>query len=293
MVIQERSISSAARLLHLSQSAISIQIRGLEDQLRVPLLERSNTGVRPTPYGEIVHSYAQRFLNLKDSLQNELEQLQGQSAVKRIRIGASYTAGSYFLPQLITKFRTAYPHHSVSLKFGDARKTCDFLVDNQICFGITDGPVPSVADEDIRFFQLGTTELCLVASPESEWSDTESISVEQLSSLPLILREPGSGVRNALSKILEGRGFDGPEINVVMECSSDETIKRLVESNSGVTLLPHEVVSRELEAGKLQTIRISDTDMSYPIWVAYRSSQKHTLPVRDFLAFIKGNGGHA
>lgn len=87
--------------------------------------------------------------------------------------------------------------------------------------------------------------------------------------------------------MLAERGVSTSEVNVVMECSSDETIKRLTESDNGVTILPYEVVSREVEAGKLKAIRVSDADLVYPVWVAYRSSQKDTPPVKDILTHIR------
>lgn len=281
-VAQVKSISEAARLLHMSQSSLSYQIQLLENDLDVELFTRTTRGVELTAMGEIVYEYGQTFLQLAENLKRDLNNW--KSGHERLVVGASSSIGSYALPCTIYSFKEKYPNANIKLLVGNREETIQKLLDKTIDIGLIEGPVeqPGLATRGIA-----EDELLLIVPPA--WKGPERVTLEELCHLPMILREEGSGTRGVIARALAAQGLTIANLNVVLELNSNDAIKSAITAGHGVSLLSRLAIRREIHAGTLKALQVEGISFRSTFHIVYQAGRPATGLQKKFFRFLLTN----
>ena len=247
-VAKHLSFVRAAEELHLTQPAVSMQVKELEAALELPLLERSGRSVRLTLPGEYFLVYARRVLATLREAQNAMAGLRRLER-GRITIGLVSTA-EYFLPRLLARFRTEHPAIQVRLAVGNRDELVRRLRENEVDLAVMGRPP---RDLDTRGEPFAAHPLAIVASPEHPLARRRRLGPKALETEEFIVREPGSGTRAAMEQYFRDQRISPP---IAMEMSSNETIKQAVIANMGLAFVSLHTVALELAAGQLVALRL-------------------------------------
>jgi len=286
-IVDAGSISKAAKLLHLTQPALSIQLRELENSFQTKLVERTNRGIKPTKAGKLVYNYGQRILSLNKNLFLEVSKLNMSNS--NLVIGAEITY-SYFLPYLITEFKAIQNHIDVMLVYDNSQGVIRNVIDGSVDIGLIVGnslPFIPCNQKDFHTHLLGEDELKLIVPVDENWSDIDEIDLTDLLHIPLIIREKGSGVREIIEEVLESRGLGTNDLNLALEVNNTSAIKAFIEAGRGCSLIPIVYAQKEINQGILKAVTVKDAafKLFYNGVYDYRKIQ---APVSEtFFNFIK------
>ncbi len=248
-VAKHASFARAAEEMHLSQPAISMQVKELESAVELPLFERSGRRVRLTMPGEYLLVYARRVLaTLKEGgdMMAKLRKVQGG----RITIGMVSTA-EYFLPRLLARFRAQHPGVELRLALGNREGLSRLLHDNEVDLAVMGRPPREL---DTRGEPFAAHPLAIVAAPEHPLVRRREIAPKALDGEAFIVREPGSGTRAAMEDFLREHRVS---VSPIMEMSSNETIKQAVIAGMGLAFVSLHTVALELAAGQLVVLDVA------------------------------------
>ena len=288
-VIRAGSISQAARQLHLTQPALSLQIRELEDYFCVQLLERTNKGVKPTQAGELVYYYGQKLMSMKATLCSEIKKLQSCTA-KQLRLGASSVLGGYALPGSIHSFKEKYPHAQINLSLANSQKVLEALLEGNLDIAIIEGPFPEGIDQSSDEFvsrNIGDDDLVLVGAPALIPEEREAVTLAELRELPLLVREKGSGGRATIEKALQEQSVQFDELNIMMEINSLDAIKALLEMGKGYSLVSYIGVRRELYYGTLKALPVEGLSHKNTFTLLHKRNGFLSFLEKSFIEFMR------
>lgn len=282
VVVQTKSFSKAAKLLHLSQPAISGKIQAMEDYYGIKLFNRTAKGVTLTEAGKIVWNYASRFTDLHKAMENELECLQNIDN-QQLALGASCTSGNYAMPCCIRAFKEKYPRANVKLDIANSAQTLKKLNDKEIEVAIIDGKVDST---DYIVTRLDSIKFVFVAANHEDRKWKKTIGFRELKAKPFIIREKGAVMRSVLEELAIGNGCNINDFNVVSEMNSIHSIKAAVERGIGLSLVPLIAVQRELADGTLRIIRIEELDLKIDVNLVYSANEEPSVIAQRFIKFL-------
>jgi LysR family transcriptional regulator, transcriptional activator of the cysJI operon len=250
-VVENQNFSKAGEELHMTQPAVSQYIKTLEESLGTRLLERSNRFVYLNQAGEIVYRHAKEILALYSKMQTSLDDL-SHHARGPVSIGASYTFGEYILPRIIAKLRKNYPLIMPCVKIQNTQQIVELVATHQIDIGIIEG---SFHNEKLYTKAISSDEMFIVASPDHPLVvDTTKVrSIRDLRDEMWILREKGSGTREAAEKLFDLYNMVPKNM---MEFGSTQLIKETVEEGLGISLLSKWAIKNELNDGYICTIPV-------------------------------------
>ncbi len=268
-VAEEKSLTRAAKKLHLSQPAVSGQVKAMESLYNLCMFERTNHGVELTSAGEIAYRYAKQLLNIHDDMKQALETMSCAQPC-HLTVGASTVAGGYPLPCSIFVFKERHPQANIRLEVANSATILEKIRTADLDMAIIEGPVEG---DDIVVKPCADDEMALVVPYIEPWLDTEDVTLEELKELPLIIREQGSGTRSVLEEALAGHGSTLNNLNVVTEMGNLGSIKSTVEAGHGVTILPLVTVRKELYTKMLKAIPIRDLELKINYKVIYHRSR--------------------
>ncbi|GFN24227.1 LysR family transcriptional regulator [Thermanaeromonas sp. C210] len=281
-VAQVKSMSEAARILHISQSSLSYQIQLLENDLEAELFTRTNKGVELTELGEIVYEYGQTLLQLVENMKRDLANW--KSGHERLIVGASSTIGSYALPCTIYTFKEKYPEANIRLLVANREETIRRLLERTVDLGLIEGPV-----EVPGLVTRGVAEDELLLIVPSSWPSSGSIGLEELRRLPLIIREEGSGTRQTIEKALGEHGLSLRDLNIVLELNSNDAIKSAIRAGHGVALLSRLTVRAELSTGALKALKVEGISFRTTFTIVYPQGKPASDLHKKFCRFILSN----
>lgn len=244
-VAERGSFRRAAEELYLTQPAVSLQIKALEEELGVQLFDRTGVKIALTTAGSVLLRYAVESRELFATAEREIASISGEQA-GTLALGASTTIAQYVLPSLLGAFRKHYPRVAITLVSGNTETIVHALEAQSIALGLLEGPAHS---RDIHAVPFLVDELVLIAPAAHEWSERGAIRAEELAEAPLLLREPGSGTRNVVETALVRAGIKRSALNVVMELDSTESIKSAVEAGLGVGFVSEWALARDARIG--------------------------------------------
>ncbi|RJX27923.1 MAG: LysR family transcriptional regulator [Dethiobacter sp.] len=273
LVVKTGSITKAAKKLHISQPALSLQIQDLEDNFQTVLLERSNKGVRATEMGQLVFNYGQKILNLTKNLQKEIDNHMN-TVKEELFVGASSTIGNFALPCSIYIFKEKFSKNNIYLDISDTKNVVEKLIEGSINIGVIEGPLVNsfkelIKSEDLRVKKIAQDELVIVAPYNEEWQDKNEINRKELRELKLILREKGSGIRETIEETFLERNIPLNELNIVLELNSINAIVSAVTAERGTTILPKMALRKELRHRTLKGLKVEGLTFNHPIYLIY------------------------
>ena len=245
---RQHSFARAATALHVTQPAISMQIRELEGAVGLPLFERAGRAVQLTTTGEYFLVYARRMLATLKEAEDTIARLRGLKG-GRVVIGMVGTA-EHFLPRLLTRFRGEHPGIEVRLQVGNRDQLVRALHGNDVDLAVMGRAPRELAARSEPFAAHPLTVIAPADHPLARRADLEPEAVREE---PFIVREAGSGTRAAMEEFFGAHGLEPPAI---MEMSGNETIKQAVQAGMGLAFLSLHTVAGELARGELRALDI-------------------------------------
>ena len=247
-VARNLSFTKAADELHLTQPAVSMQIRQLEQQAGLPLTEQFGKKIHLTEAGEEVYRYARSILQQVDEMDDVLDRLKGFSG-GRLRI-AAISSANYFTPRLLGTFHQRYPDVSVSMNVTNQKAVLRLVLDNEVDMAIMGQPPSDARIEAIPFMD---NPLIIVAPPDHRLAKRKRIQLKELEKEVFLIREPGSGTRGAMERFFRQQKL---KLTPGMGMGSLSSIKQGVQARLGLALLPRNAVRNELQYGQLVELKI-------------------------------------
>ncbi|MHB8534004.1 MAG: LysR substrate-binding domain-containing protein [Sulfuricaulis sp.] len=268
----------AAEELFLSQPAVSMQVKQLEEQLGVALFEQLGKRLHLTQAGGEVLGYARSVTQQLDELESVLNRIKGLSGGK-LRISVATTA-NYFIPTLFGTFSRRYPEVTVSLDVTNRETLLQQLAENIVDLVIMGQP-PAAADVEAVIFLENP--LVIVAPPDHPLAREKKISLTRLQDEVFLVREPGSGTRIAMERFFAERKM---HLKTGMEVGSNEAIKQSVQAGLGLGLLSQATIEQELELKRLVVLDVAEFPIMRDWYIVYRRGKRLSAAAEAFKQFM-------
>jgi DNA-binding transcriptional LysR family regulator len=277
------SMSRAAVELNLTQPAVSMQMKQIEEQIGLPLIEQVGRKLFLTEAGTELRTHAQRFNAQALELKAAMEHLRGLHR-GLLRLAVVSTA-NYFLPPLIASLSQQHPGVQVSLQVSNRESVLAALADNRTDLAITGRPPESDELVSERFLD---NPLVVIASPSHPLAKTESLTLQRLSEERLVLRESGSGTRATIERYFAERGVDylpGCELN------TNEAVKLAVQAGLGLGVVSAQAIELELEAGRLAVLQVEGFPIMRGWHVVHRRGKRMSAVASEFRDLLLAQSG--
>jgi DNA-binding transcriptional LysR family regulator len=282
-VVERKSFSEAAARLGVTQPAVSLQIRSLEQRLGTQLLDRSGRRVEPTEAGVRLYASAQKLLALEEQLLAEVAG-NGDSAVTgTLELGASTGPGGTVLPVLLCEFGDLYPDVHVRLAVSDTQSVVDRVADRELELGVVGA---GRRHRGVVFEPFFRDEVVL-ACPSDHRFAGKTISLEQLRSEPLIVMQEGAGVRQVIEDELRSVGLRLRDLNVSSELGLQESVRSAVVAGHGVTFISRTALDSDLSAGTIALARVRGLDPVREIFLVRATGRSETRAAHAFVEFAR------
>lgn len=253
-VANTKNFSKAAKVLNLTQPAISFQIQTLEQYYQTMLFDRVNRHVKLTESGELLLEYALSMNDLQAELERKMQQLTGQ--VKgNLTIGASRTVGEYIMPYVVSEFKKEYPDVDIALEIYNTKQVEKNIMNNTIDVGLVES---DISNKKLLYQDFLDDELVLIVSSNHRWANEDSVSFLELKDEPFIIREAGSGSRLVFERALLDSDFDIENLNIIMEIGNITAIKTIVASGLGVSVVSKWAAEDMVKSGEVCILRIKE-----------------------------------
>jgi DNA-binding transcriptional LysR family regulator len=282
-VVELRSFSQAAVRLGVTQPAVSLQIRSLEQRLGQKLVDRSGRRVEPTEAGERLYQSAKRMLQIEDELRESLAESETGELSGTLRLGASTGPGGAVVPVLLGAFQRAHPAVTVSLAVHDTQTVVELVAGRELELGVVGA---SRRHRGVTFETLFTDEVILATPPGHRFAG-RTVSLDELRSEPLIVMQEGAGVRQVIDDELRGAGMRLRDLDVRLELGLQESVRSAVRAGYGVTFISRSAVEAELEAGELAEARVEGLAPRREIALARAAGRAPTRAAEAFVAFAR------
>ncbi len=281
-ITKVKSFSKAAEKLFLTQPTISNHIHNLEKELGTSLFNRTNKNITLTNAGEILFKYAVSILNKRDHAFFSLNAYKGRIEGV-LEIASSSIPEQYYLTDIMCNFSQKYPDVKYSLMKYDTRKVIDKLNLGEIDFGIVGAKKEG---SQLDYIDIMDDEIVLIAPNSNEYAQFKSLTLQNFTPAPLIMREEGSGTRTVVENALRQAGIGLNDLNIIAEIESSETIKKLVINGLGLSFISKKAIEAELEAGQLRILPVEELSISRKFYFVYHT-KRVLSPLSDaFKEFI-------
>jgi DNA-binding transcriptional LysR family regulator len=283
-VAHHLNFSRAAEELFLTQPAVTQQVKALEDEIGVPLFDRSGGRITLTAGGKVLLPFADRMKEVSDQAFAAVAETSGEQAGE-LALGASQTIGQYLLPNFIAGFVKAHPRIRIIARSGNTGAMLDALLAHEIQLALIEGPDQR---KDLNIEPFLQDHMVLVVPTSHEWADQE-VDVEALKQQPLLMREFGSGSRRVVEKAIVAGGMQKKDLRIQMELDSTEGLLSAVEAGLGVTFVSRWAVRNQLSLGTLKVARVRGLKLSRQFSIAYPAGPAPTGNVGAFHRFLLSN----
>ncbi|OEF97675.1 LysR substrate-binding domain-containing protein [Desulfuribacillus alkaliarsenatis] len=287
-VAQTKQISSAAKLLHLSQPAVSSQIKAIENHYGASMFERTKQGVELTAPGKIAMKHALKILASYDEMDREIDQYLNIDNQKLI-VGTTQTVGNYAIPCSIWTFKQKYPNAKIILEVDSLKSILQQLADGQIDIAVVEG-MDYLKLYENRFIEKMTSsdEAIIIYPGQDAWTEQfETIdSLSELSKHPFIMPKKGLGLVEPFLDTLEKNDLSIDSFNIASELGSIGSIKSSVLAGLGYSISSRMAVQKELKHGTIRELAIPDFAAPMPFKLVYRNDSFLSLISKRFIQFI-------
>lgn len=244
------SFTKAAETLHMTQPAVTFQVKQLEDVFNTRLFDRTHNKITLTDAGRVVYEYADRILDLYEQMNDEVRCMTGD-VNGNLQLGASTSIAEYLLPSLLAAFKKEYPEVSIQLQVGNTDAIVSMVENNVIDLGLVEAQVPN---KNLEVEICRYDEMVVIVPNDHELANREILEMKDLKKHAFIRREEGSGSRAVIDQALKEAGMSPSDLNVVMELGSPESIKGAVEAGVGVAIVSRSTLMKELKLKSLVAI---------------------------------------
>jgi DNA-binding transcriptional LysR family regulator len=264
-VIESGTFSEAARVLGISQPAVTMQMQALEAELGATLLDRRYRRVDLTEAGRLLLPRAQQILAELDETREAIEGLSG-TVTGHLVLAASTTPGVYVLPRLLGSFVAAYPEVGVTLNVHDTAEVVSAVEAGEAQLGVTGGTVRGAR---ATFEEIGVDELVVIASPDSPLASRRSVKLTELADQTWVMRESGSATRQSGEKMLREAGLNPDDLRVAIELGTGESIVSAVEGGLGIAIVSEYVAEKAVALGTVKVVPAEGTPAIRPLFVVH------------------------
>jgi DNA-binding transcriptional LysR family regulator len=282
-VVERKSFSQAAERLGVTQPAVSLQIRSLEQRLGRQLLDRSGRRVEPTEAGLRLYASAQRLLQAEEQMLEELESDDEGVVSGTLELGASTGPGGSVVPVLLCEFQERYPDVRVRLSVSDTQTVIAQVADRELELGVVGA---GRRHRGVTFEPFFRDEVVL-AVPASHPFAGKTVSLGQLRTEPLIVMQEGAGVRQVIEDELRKAGSRLRDLDVRLELGLQESVRSAVLAGHGVTFISRLAIESDLASGRLATARVRGLDPVREIFLARATGRTETRAARAFVSFAR------
>ena len=285
-VVERRSFSQAAERLGVTQPAVSLQVRALEERLGRKLLDRSGRRVEPTETGLRLYRSAQRLLSMEEQLLAELGADDSRELQGTLSIGASTGPGAHLVPLLLCEFQRGQPALRIALTVADTQTVIEQVAERELELGVV-GALRR--HRSLVFEPLARDEIVLTVPPGHRFAG-RSVSLEELREETLISMQEGAGVRQVIEDELRRAGLRLRDLETRLELGLQESVKSAVAAGYGVAFISRTAIEGELAAGTLATARVRGVDPARQLYLVRARGRILTRAAEAFLAFAAKTG---
>lgn len=277
---ESESFTKAAQINDVTQSAVSQQISSLERTFKSLLIERSKKRFRLTREGQVLYDYSKQIIGTYEALGSKLQEIKDIIS-GTIRVATIYSIGLHDLPPYLKRFLKAYPTVNVHVEYRRANQVYEDVMGNVVDLGLVAYPT---RDNKLEIYPLRKDPLVLVCHPQHPLAKQKRIRMKTLSGQKFIGFQPDIPTRKALDKILKENNVD---VQHVMEFDNIETVKRAVEIDAGVAIVPQTTVVQEVAKQTLAQVELDDGDFFRPLAAIYKKNKVLSPAMKQFLSILK------
>ncbi|OQX16567.1 MAG: LysR family transcriptional regulator [Desulfobulbaceae bacterium A2] len=281
-VVELKSFTRAADTVLLSQPTVSEHIRSLEEEIGQRLVDRLGREALPTQAGRILYRYGQKMLQLRQEALQAMESHSGR-LTGRLHLGAGTIPGTYLLPELLGRFRSEHPGIKATLRIAGSQLIAQEVLAGELELGVVGA---SWHETGLEWQEIFSDTLALVVPPGHPWAARAAIPLDELGSLPFVLRERASGTRRAVGQLLDSHGFNPALLQEVAEMGSTEAVKQAVKAGLGVAILSCRAVADEVRNTQLACVSLEGVEMRRPFYLIRRKRRELAPACTAFLELL-------
>ena len=278
---ETESFTKAAQINKVTQSAVSQQISSMERMFKSLLIERSKKKFRLTREGQVLYDYSKQIIQIYDSLFNKLQEIKDIIS-GTIRVATIYSIGLHELPPYLKKFLKAYPTVNVHVEYRRSNQVYEDVLSNIVDLGLVAFPA---RDPKLEIVPLRKDTLVLVCHPQHSFAKARAVKLRDLNGQKFIGFEPDIPTRRAIDRILKAQDVT---VQHVMEFDNIETVKRAVEIDAGIAIVPRGTITQEVSKQTLAEIKIDDVELFRPLAAIHKKNKVLSPAMKQFLAVLKG-----
>jgi DNA-binding transcriptional LysR family regulator len=277
---ESESFTKAAQINSVTQSAVSQQISSLERQFKSILIERSKKKFRLTREGQVLYEYSKQIIQTYQSLQSKLQEIKDVIS-GTIRVATIYSIGLHDLPPYLKKYLKSYPTVNVHVEYRRSNQVYEDVLSNVVDLGLVAYPV---RDNKLDVVPLRRDRLVLVCHPQHPLAKSKSVPLTAIAGQKFIGFQPDIPTRKAIDKILKDHGI---QVQHVMEFDNIETVKRAVEIDAGISIVPQGTITQEVSKQTLVQLDLEDGEFYRPLAAIYKKNRVLSPAIKQFVSILK------
>ncbi|HEY5481188.1 MAG TPA: LysR substrate-binding domain-containing protein [Verrucomicrobiae bacterium] len=276
---ETESFTKTAQINSVSQSAVSQTISALERNFKSLLIERSKKNFRLTTEGEVLYHYSKEILQTYDAIHSRMQEIKHVISGD-IRVATVYSIGLYDLPPYVKHFMQSHPDVNIHVEYRRSNQVYEGVLGNIVDLGLVAYPAP---DPKLQIVPLRKDRLVLACHPDHALAKLKSVRLKALNGQKVISFEPDMPTRKALDKMLKGQGVT---VEHVMEFDNIETVKRAVELDCGVAIVPETNIRQEVTKQTLASVPLEGNHFR-PLAAIHRKNKVLSPAIKHFIALLK------
>jgi len=277
---ETESFTKAAQINNVTQSAVSQQISSLERHFKSILIERSKKKFRLTREGQVLYEYSKQIIQTYDALQNRIQEIK-DIVSGTIRVSTIYSIGLHDLPPYLKQFLKQFPTVNVHVEYRRANQVYDDVLGNVVDIGLVAYPQKELR---LEIIPLRQDPMVLICHPQHPFAKLKQIKLKQIAGQKFVGFEPDIPTRRAIDKVFKDQGVT---LMPVMEFDNIETVKRAVEIDAGISIVPHNTIIQEIQKQTLVEVKMEDAEFYRPLAVIYKKSKVLSPAMKQFIAILK------
>jgi LysR family transcriptional regulator, transcriptional activator of the cysJI operon len=277
---ETESFTKAAQINGVTQSAVSQNISSLEHQFNSLLIERSKKNFRLTPEGEVVYDYSKRMLQSYDAIQSKVQDIKGV-ITGEIRLATVYSVGLHQLPPYIKQFLKEHPNVNIHVEYRRANQVYDDVLGNVVDLGLVAYPN---RDHRLELIPIRKDRLVLICHPQHSFAGMKSIRLKALNGQKFVSFEKDIPTQKALDRIFKDHGVT---VLSVMQFDNVETVKRAVEIDSGIAIVPEETIRQEISNQTIVSVALESEDCVRQLGLIHKKDKVLSPAMKKFIALLK------